>query len=243
MSGGGEVSGLKEIESEDEWHVFLKDAMEASGWYIKHEVPSNDGEARCDFLAYHSAFNTQYETGEWVGIECKYSDYQNRTRAVQAARQIDTKYRSKKWSTSGLDVKFWVVAPYVAQSHRGSKRQIAATRGREIGAAQVLTELGFGYLFSWHPRPGIGTRWLGWPQHVFPIENTDKLRYVSTPGIPAFQSKETLNPWDSYYVRGYEVEEQADYVEAIRGMSGLRSDWDELREIDKKYAMAGGSDD
>ena len=223
---------LDEIGSEAEWHDFLQESMERAGWHVKHEVTCNEDSKRCDFLCYHSKLNGSYSEGEWVGIECKY-DRGGYDSTVAAARQIDTKYRSKTWLSSGESVDLWAVAPYTAHCHRGDKREMYEARAKQIAYAEILAELGFGYLFSWHPSPGIAFDSRDVPE----IEYTGEDRkYISTPGFPAFECSSRLNPWKNYHSGpGGELDEAADYVRVRRELSGMEYDHDLMTDVWEKH--------
>jgi len=215
------------ISSEQDWHKAFRSRMEASGWYVKHEVTQNNGDERVDFLAYHDELNTSYTDGEWIGFELKYNDYEQRTKAGTAAAQIEQKYQDKSWLSSGEDVALWVVAPYVEESHTGKPREMTVARSRESEAMDILSKLGYGYLNSWHPTPYISFE--GRSTRPFP-----EFEYVSTPDIPAFIG--AFDPWRHGHTHEFEAQEQADMNRADQKISGAFStDYDARTSVWEKY--------
>jgi len=233
MSDGQLPSGLNEITSEDEWHEFLVEALEAAGWYVKHEVKANGANRRCDFLCYHGEFNQSYDSGEWVGLEAKYCGHDFRPRGVQAAKQIDKKYRDKSWLSSGEEVDLWAVAPYTAAAHRGNGEELIAARAAEVGQARALTTAGTGYLFSWHPCPSIVFDNSLMPRQLF-FGDDD---YVSPIQLPAFYSQET-EQWSASADED-ECERLAAIVRAVRGSNGFAVDSSAVREAEEPFLDMG----
>jgi len=190
-----------EIESEQDWHDVFKQRMENAGWTLKHEVVCNQNQNRVDFLGYHSELNPSYENGEWVGFELKYGRLDN-SNAVSAATQIENKYRDKTWLSSGEKVSLWVVAPYITQSHEMPEVYVdqlrnhipkdhlmTESRAVEIQSAELLNQLGYGYLFSWHPAPHIAFATNG---NNVPYPKFDTHAHMS--GVPAFEGG--LDPFE-----------------------------------------------
>jgi len=217
-----EPSGLHEIESEQDWHEFLQPAMEAAGWYVVHEAVCNEGRERADFIAFHSELTDGLD-GEWVGIECKYTDSgEYGTRALEAAQQIARKYKDKTWGKAKRSIDLWVAAPYVAQSHGGDRTAVAAARGRELEACRFLNELGYGYLLAWHPKPSIS--FISAPDELRPRQ-ADK---IYTHDIPAFRAQEVLDPWERVFPHENVLDERAEMMRASRAGSGVLKDREKL---------------
>jgi hypothetical protein len=233
---------LDEIGSEEEWHEFLGDALERAGWYVKHEVTANNSDVRCDFLCYHSELNSDHESGEWVGIECKYrkAEYTD-SPGLYAAAQITDKYRDEEWLNRGREVDLWVAAPYLNDSHRGGTNARAKARTAEIASAKILMRLGFGYLFSWHYRPGIATKWLDIPGSTDPRREAES-DYVSAPGLPAFRCESKADPWESYRAHNHGCERRAEICRA-KYEPALRRPREQLSEIRDKYSGGGDPDE
>jgi len=228
--------GSENISDESDWHDVFQKRMEAAGWSLKHEVVRNDGSERADFIGYHNKLNRSYESGEWIGFELKYSDYEHSTRAGQIGRQIEKKYLNGSWLSSGEDIGMWVVAPFVEKSHTGDSREMIATRNRELEASNILCRMGFGYLNSWHPTPHISFGEYGGGGDAFPRFK----EWVNTPGLPAFTG--VFDPWNHSRVTGYEAEQAADECRVMQsGDSSFGFDRDAMSEVADKYS--GGVDD
>lgn len=223
------LSREEEIAAEGEWHSVFAERMSNSGWSLKHEVVCNHGRERCDFLAYHDELNTEYDSGRWVGFELKYSDGSS-TRALEIASQIEDKYAGESFTSSGKDVDFWVVAPYVENSHSGTRSEMIEARAREMEAAKILTRAGYGYLISWHPTPYIMVQWRHGRALCPRIT-----RHHSTPGIPAF--KNAYDPWKNTRVRGYESEMWSEVCRLKQSDDIFTHDRRKLSEIRTEYRM------
>jgi len=225
------------INDEGDWHDVFQERMEAAGWAVRHEVVRNDGSERADFLAYHDSLNQSYDSGEWIGFELKYSDYERSTRAGQIANQIEEKYLNGSWLSSGEDVGMWVVAPYVEESHTGDHNDMVAARSRELEASNILCMMGFAYLNSWHPTPHINSATHGGGGDAFPRFE----EWINTPGLPAFAG--IFDPWKHTHIRGYEAERAGAECRVMQeGESAFQHDRDAMRGIAEKY-IGGVSDE
>jgi len=233
------MSNLEKIESETEWHDFLKKSMKSAGWHVKHEVTCNEDGSRVDFLCYHGRLNDGFENAEWIGVECKYGSAT--TAPSRASRQIDDRYRSKTWGTDGKKVDLWVVAPYCPDSYRGDREEMIESRSKEIGFGQACLELGMGYLFGWPPAPSISFDRRDFPSVFYTGKDRD---FISTIGFPAFDCPSRLDPWDCYYnPTGGELDEAADKTRAKESGFRFSYDRDEMTDIWGRHYQGAKTDD
>jgi hypothetical protein len=145
------------------------------------------------------------------------------------AKQIESKYIDESYLHAGESVGLWVVAPYVEASHTGDSREMSIARHREIEAATLLNQAGFGYLHSWHPVSHIA-----YDSHSRAEAFGRFDPYVPAVDIPGLNGD--INPQKASGLGEYEIEQTADYARLQRSSEdAFAQDRDKRHEIWEKY--------